>query len=252
VKKLPIVVGHTGTRVEAPVWPNSAHRTCGNAEFAVHAGVVVDGSRFLIEFDIDENRSKQNEGPVPWMNDISMQPHLTESRCHGHRLMGHDPDFSRKITGLHREPDRGVHGPDPSVFEPTDDFPCHVVDTVAGVMELKVGDRPSGASYRLPVHAADHADENLGRRKDLKDARSLRGDIRPVNPDEADIICPGIQAQATEFFGGERVWARLPCLTPEGDDRRMLIERSHRRTPGRVLLLAIRKGLRTSRAPRPE
>jgi hypothetical protein len=138
--------------------------------------------------------------------------------------MGHHPDFSRKLTSLHREPHRSVHRPDASVFELTDDVPGHLVDTVAGVMELKVGDRPGGASYWLPVHTADHADENLGSWKDLQNARSFRGDIRPVNRDETDIICSGFQTQAAEFLGGERAGARLPCLAPEGGDGRMSIE----------------------------
>jgi hypothetical protein len=98
------------------------------------------------------------------------------------------------------------------------------IGMVAGVTELKVGDRPGGASYWLPVHTADHADENLGSWKDLQNARSFRGDIRPVNRDETDIICSGFQTQAAEFLGGERAGARLPCLAPEGGDGRMSIE----------------------------
>lgn len=160
----------------------------------------------------------------PWMDDIAMQSHLPEPRSHGHRLMGYHPDSSGKITGLHREPHRGVHGPDASVFEPTNDFPGHFVDMVAGAMELQVGDGSGGASDRLPVHTADHADKNLGRGEDLKNARSFRGDIRPVNRDETDIICSGFQTQAAEFLGGERAWARLPCLASEGGDGRMPIE----------------------------
>ena len=42
----------------------------------------------------------------------------------------------------------------------------------------------------------------LARGKDLKNARSFRGDIRPVNRDKTDIICSGFQTQAAEFIGG--------------------------------------------------
>jgi len=95
---------------------------------------------------------------------------------------------------------------------------------VTGAMELKVGDGPGGASYWLPIHTADHADEKLGRGKDLQNARAFRGDIRPVNRDETDIICSGFKTQAAEFLGGKRAGARLPCLAPEGGDGRMSIE----------------------------
>jgi hypothetical protein len=95
---------------------------------------------------------------------------------------------------------------------------------VAGIVELKVGNRPGWASDRFPVHPTDYADENLGRRKDPKNALSFGGNIRPVNPDEADIICPSIQTQAAECVGRERVGTSLPCLAPEGGDGRVLIE----------------------------
>jgi hypothetical protein len=81
-------------------------------------------------------------------------------------------------------------------------------------VELEVGNRPGWASDRLPVHTAEQADENLGRGKDLENARSFRSDIRPIYPHKADIICPCIQTQAAEFLGVERVGASLPCLAP--------------------------------------
>jgi len=128
------------------------------------------------------------------MNDVAMQPHLPESRCHGHRLVGHDPDFSRKLTGLHWEPDRGVHGPDPSVFEPAHDFPGDIVDVVTRAMEFQIGHGSGGTPDRLPVHPADNADENLGRGEDLKNPLFLGGDLWPVDANEADVIGARLKA----------------------------------------------------------
>ena len=137
-----------------------------------------------------------------------MQPHLPESRCHGHGLMGNDPDFSGKLTGLHWEPDRGVHGPDPSVFEPAHDFPGDIVDVVARAMEFEIGHGSCRTSDRLPIHAADNADENLGRGEDLKNPLFLGGDLCPVDANEADVIGARLETQAAEVLGSDRASSR--------------------------------------------
>jgi hypothetical protein len=166
------------------------------------------------------------------MNDISMQPHLPESRCHGHRLMGHDPDFSRKLTGLHWEPDRGVHGPDPSVFEPAHDFPGDIVDVVTRAMEFQIGNGSGGTPDRLPVHPADQADERLCRGKGLENRRSFRGNFRSIDADEADIISSSLQAHPAQVVGGQGGGRGRPRLASESHDGRMLVERSHHEPPG--------------------
>jgi hypothetical protein len=75
-------------------------------------------------------------------------------------------------------------------------------------MELKVGDRPGGASYRLPVHAADHADENLGRGEDLQNPLFLGGDLWPVDANEADVIGARLKTQLAQFLGSDRASSR--------------------------------------------
>jgi hypothetical protein len=89
------------------------------------------------------------------MNDVSMDAHAPEAGGHGDGLVGDHPDLPRKTIHFHGESHGGVDCPDGFSLQDADDFMRHLVDVVAGVVELEIGHRPRRTTYGLAVHSAD-------------------------------------------------------------------------------------------------
>src|SRR5262249_37473934 len=80
---------------------------------------------------------------------------------------------------------------------------CHelagnLIDVIAGVVELQVGDGAGGAAYRLPVHAADEAEKRCGPRERTQDVVPLVVQGRTANLDQSGVVRPAVQAQLAQ------------------------------------------------------
>src|SRR5262249_3309665 len=70
-----------------------------------------------------------------------------------------------------------------------------LVDVLARVVELQVGNRPRRAADRFAVHSADEAEKRLRGRKIAQDIFPLVVEGGAADLDQADVIGPGVPAQ---------------------------------------------------------
>src|SRR5262249_911271 len=96
------------------------------------------------------------------------------------------------------EAHRRVHRPDALSFERRHDFPGDLVDVIAGVVELEVGNRAGRAADRLPVHPANEAEKRLGVWEVAQDVDPLAIQGRAADLDWAAVIGSKGEAQLTE------------------------------------------------------
>src|SRR5204863_4331231 len=73
-----------------------------------------------------------------------------------------------------------------------------LIDVIAGVVELQVGDRPGGTADRFPVHAADEAEKRPGGRESTQDIGPLVVQGRAADLDQAGVVRPAVEAQLAQ------------------------------------------------------
>jgi hypothetical protein len=78
-----------------------------------------------------------------------------------------------------------------------------MVDPVVRGVELEVGGGPGGTAEVVDVGADDEADEAGDAGQHLVDVLPLGGQVRVVDGHEADVVGPGVEAQAPEPAGVE-------------------------------------------------
>ena len=151
--------------------PDRARR---HAQLALQARVVRERLVVGGRLGVDQHRAQQDEVAEPGVDDVAVDAHVPQARSDGDRLVRDDPNLSaRKAVHLHREAHRRVHRPHALALQGRHDLAGDLVDVIAGVVELQVGDRAGRAADRLPVHPADEAEERLG-------GREVRAGCRPA------------------------------------------------------------------------
>ena len=167
--------------------PDRARR---HAQLALQARVVVDRLVVGGRLGVDQDRPQQDEVAELGVDDVAVDAHVPQARRDGDRLVRDDPDLAGEAVHLHREAHRRVDRPDALLLQGGDDLAGDLVDVIAGVVELQVGDRAGRAADRLPVHPADEAEERLGRREEPQDVGPLVVQGRAADLDQADVVGP--------------------------------------------------------------
>src|SRR5262249_13725167 len=139
-----------------PDRPDWARR---DAELAFDARVVVDGPGLLRDLGVDEDRAEQYEVAEFRVDDIPVDTHPPQAGGHGDRLVADDPGLAGISVHLHGKAHRWVDRLDSLRLERGDDPVGDLVDVLADLVELQIGDRSRRAAHRLAVHPADDADE---------------------------------------------------------------------------------------------
>jgi hypothetical protein len=184
--------------------------------------------RFLIDLGGEQNRSQQDEVAELRMNDVAMDPHPAETRGHGHRLVGDDPDFPRKPAHLHRKTARRIHGPMAGLLESPDDLPADLVHMVGRLVKLEIRDGTLRAADRFAVHPADEADQRFRGRKCLEDVRPLIFEFAAEDRHEADIVGSRIENDPPQFLRGHPLSLRQGCPPAVSLHGRVIFEDGHR------------------------
>ncbi len=110
---------------------------------------------------------------------------------------------------LHREAHRRVDRPVPFGLEGGDDRAGDLVDPLARVVELEVGDRAGRAADRLPVHPADDAHQPLGPGEQAQDVLPLVVELGSPDRHEPHVVGPRVEAEAAEPLGVQNLRPRF-------------------------------------------
>ena len=158
--------------MKSAVRGDGSHRTRRHAQLAFQARVVRDRLVVGGRLGSDQDRPQQDEVAELGVDDVAVDAHVPQARSDGDRLVRDDPNLAAgKAVHLHREAHRRVQRPDALLLQGRHDLAGDLVDVIAGVVELQVGDRAGRAADRLPVHPADEAEERLGRRESTAGCR---------------------------------------------------------------------------------
>jgi hypothetical protein len=137
------------------------------------------------------------------MDDVAVNAHVAQARRDSNRLVGDNPDLLRKVVHLHRKAHRRIDRPHALPLQHGHDLAGDLVDVIAAVVELQIGDRPGRAADRLPVHLADKADESPGGGKGAQNIVALVVEGGPADFHETNIVGAGVAAQLTQPVGIE-------------------------------------------------
>src|SRR5271157_621199 len=96
--------------------------------------------------------------------------------------------LARPAVGFHREAHGHVEGANAALFTGLGNFAADIVDVVARVMELHVGQRALRRAYGLAVHATDETQQRLGHRHRSQDVGTLLGNLRTLYRNKADVV----------------------------------------------------------------
>jgi hypothetical protein len=168
-----------------------------------------------VSFDLDvgEHRAQNHEVPEFRVDQVAVNPHVTETGFDRDRLVRDDPGHG--LMHLHGEAHGRIHCANAARFELGDDFRADVGDLVTGAMELEIGDGSRSTAHRLAGHTHHKAHKRLGPGLMAQDLIPLRVEARAADLDKSRIIRAAFDGELAECrrvkaLGGGLAGSLLP------------------------------------------